>query len=118
MIFKPKHKRVLVPGFGVIEQADFQKEHFEACIKQVKAAKLDVDEYIKKRFDVVSYGDMPLFTDSEAIAKAEQERIVSEEAELQRQIEAEEADRKAAEEAELLKQIEAEEEAKTEPTQE
>jgi dTMP kinase len=119
MILKPKSLKVYVPGHGVIDKADFTEEHLKACLKQIKAAKIDEQEYLRKRFDVVSYGDMPLFTESEEAAKKAEEKAAAKAAEEEAEriaaelkAKEEEAARLAAEEAELLKQIEAEEAAK------
>jgi hypothetical protein len=50
-ILKPKHLSTYVPGFGVINKADFSNEHLEACVKQVKDTGGDVDAYMKSRFE-------------------------------------------------------------------
>lgn len=62
-IFKPKNLKVYVPGHGVIEKADFTDVHLKACVRQVEAAGIDVEEYLKKHMEVSGFSDLPLFTD-------------------------------------------------------
>jgi hypothetical protein len=105
MNFKPKHLKVHVPGFGVIDKADFNKEHMTACLAQITKAGINKDEYLRKRFDIVSYDDLPLFEEkSKAQIEAEEKAKVEAEAEAKR----------IADEAELQAAIEAEEKAKKE----
>lgn len=98
MNFKPKSLKVYVPGHGVVDKADFNETHLKACLKQIEAAGLDRDDYLKKRFEIASYGDMPLFAeesnDAKASKKSEAERLKKEEAD---RIAQEDADRVARE---------------------
>lgn len=118
MILKPKSLRVHVPNHGVIDRADFTEEHLKACVKQVKKAGLDVDEYIRKRFDIVSYGDLPLFvdTDSEkeatAKAEAEAERVKAEETAEAERVRLEAEQKEKDDNAELARLLAEEEAAK------
>ena len=111
MIFKPKSLKVYVPNHGVIDKADFSEIHLKACLKQIKEAGLDKDEYLKKRFDVVSYDNLPLFEeDAEEKAKLKS----AEESAIAEQKAKDEAEAKRiAEEAELQAAIDAEEKAKS-----
>jgi hypothetical protein len=117
-IFKPKNDKVYVPGHGVIDKADFTEVHLKACVRQVEAADIDIEEYLKKHMEISGFADLPLFGDDEsdvekkakekadkkaeaerkkaeaAAAKAEEERIAkeqSDEAELKRLMAEEEA---------------------------
>lgn len=97
-ILKPKHLSTYVPGVGVINKSDFTDEHLKACVEQVKKAGLDVDEYLKSRFEVASFKDMPLFVESgepKPKSKGKAKKSEDEEAELQRLIDEEESQEKA-----------------------
>lgn len=81
MILKPKNKKVYVPGYGVIGKEDFSKEHLDACCKQVKAAGLNVDEYLKKHMEIASYEDLPLFGEQEEAPKKRRKKKQAQEEE-------------------------------------
>jgi hypothetical protein len=113
--FKPKHKQVHVPGHGVIQQADFNEDHLKACLKQVKTAGLDPEEYLRKRFDRVGYTDLPLFEDEANSAAEEEARMTKEKADKEAaDLAAQEAllKKEADDLAKLEAEIAAEEEAK------
>jgi hypothetical protein len=93
-ILKPKHLSTYVPGFGVINKADFSNEHLEACVKQVKDTGGDVDAYLKSRFEAI---DVPLLEQtsepkpkSKGKKKSAEPQAPDDEAELQRLIAEEE----------------------------
>lgn len=91
MILKPKHLMTFVPGYGVVNKADFTEEHLAACTKQVKDTGGNVDEYLKSRFEAASYEDMPLFVDNgEPKPKSKGKKKPSDEEELERMIAEEE----------------------------
>lgn len=60
-ILKPKKAMILVPGHGVIEKAEFNEQHLKALFKQQEATGVDRDAFIKQHFEIVGFGDMPLF---------------------------------------------------------
>jgi hypothetical protein len=100
-ILKPKHLSTYVPGFGVINKADFSNEHLEACVKQVKDTGGDVDAYLKSRFEVAISIDVPLLEQisepkpkSKGKKKAAEPQAPDDEAELQRLIAEEEKAKK------------------------
>jgi hypothetical protein len=109
-ILKPKRELTYVYGVGVIKKSEFTPDHLKKLIEHVKSCKIDVDEYIRTRFEVSGFADLPLFEESEAekekaAKKAEKERL-----------KAEAKAAKEKEEADLLAQMEAEEAAKKSET--
>jgi 2-succinyl-5-enolpyruvyl-6-hydroxy-3-cyclohexene-1-carboxylate synthase len=97
-ILTPKKAFILVPGHGVIERADFTQEHARILVKHGESHGVDRDVFIKQHFNV-SFGDLPLFEDSEQekevkpkAKKVKKEKTQEEldEEQLQKEIEAEE----------------------------
>lgn len=66
---KPKRELTYVPGVGVVKKAEFTKEHLKACVDYVKSNGVDVEEYLKKRFEVSSYSDLSLFEGVETVTE-------------------------------------------------
>jgi hypothetical protein len=64
MTFKPKKQQIHVPGYGVVQKEDFNQYHYNALMKRADATG-DRDAFIKQHLVVESYGDQPLFADSE-----------------------------------------------------
>ncbi len=62
MTFKPKKQQIHVPGLGIVQKEDFSQEHFDILLKRAGNRR---DEFIKQHFVVESYGDQPLFQESE-----------------------------------------------------
>lgn len=96
LVLKPKKASILVPGYGVVSREDFEPKHAKAIFNSTPVEK---EKIIAQHFNVVSYGDLPIFEEEGEAEKPKERKLTK----------AQLAAKKEKEEAELLAEMEAEE---------